>query len=344
MPTKYAALTQYLRNCPDDICKLTFDEIEEILGFELPEVVFRHSSTFWNNGNQHYAFHWLQSYRVVSQYNMHERYVIFVRNKEKAQQIIEKSGNKGCTSKTSREIFKCNTENKEGEVFCEQLIGAGQTYLKDLSVDKHDRYLSWEHCYGFFQKNRQNHSPDVLDHMCLHLAWYLASWGMLRGGAFLLQKDYLVHMPIVELLTSDEYAELYELDVKSMLNNKVTEKIEKLANDITEVYRLETITEELKEGKTATDTLVTKILLGTIGCVPAYDRYFKKGLSLSGIAMQRFSARSLSSLVEYYVKNEKAFEDLRKGASIGCIDYTPMKVLDMCFWQFGYDMGITPKE
>jgi len=47
----------------------------------------------------------------------------------------------------------------------------------------------------------------------------------------------------------------------------------------------------------ATDTLVTKVLLGTIGCLPATDKFFKKGFQLAGFSYScvndRFVDRTL---------------------------------------------------
>lgn len=67
-------------------------------------------------------------------------------------------------------------------------------YHQLAKSDQHHRFKSWEHCYQFFHSNYKNiHNEKTFDQGCLHLAFYLASWGMLRGGSFLLQKDYRVH-------------------------------------------------------------------------------------------------------------------------------------------------------
>ncbi|WP_339173144.1 transposase [Paenibacillus sp. FSL H7-0943] len=72
-------------------------------------------------------------------------------------------------------------------------------YHKQSLLDKHHRFLSWEHCYKFFKDNHTFfYEEKVVDHASLHLAFYLASWGMLRGGTFLLQKDYKVHEYLLE--------------------------------------------------------------------------------------------------------------------------------------------------
>ena len=73
------------------------------------------------------------------------------------------------------------------------------------------RYFSQELCWKYFYstkssgcliKNEKEHNLGSL-----HLAAYLASWGMYRGSSFLLrEKNYLFYEPIVEYL--------YELDIK----------------------------------------------------------------------------------------------------------------------------------
>ncbi|WP_422122349.1 hypothetical protein DHX103_11105 [Planococcus sp. X10-3] len=59
-------------------------------------------------------------------------------------------------------------------------------YFQLLANDPHHRYKSWEHNYLFFRENHKHLDDEkISDHASLHLAFYLASWGMLRGGSFL---------------------------------------------------------------------------------------------------------------------------------------------------------------
>ena len=86
-----------------------------------------------------------------------------------------------------------------------------------------------------------------------------------------------------------------------------------------------------------TDTLVTKVLLGVFGCTPAFDRYFRNGVKHFGICSADFGRKSLGDLYLFYDLYYKEFEDLRHTFLKEGTYYTPMKLLDMCFWQFGYD-------
>ena len=92
-----------------------------------------------------------------------------------------------------------------------------------------------------------------------------------------------------------------------------------------------------------TDTLLTKILLGTIGCVPAYDRYFKKAVSATGAATQTFSAKSITMLGKLYVDNKPAFEALRQHCS-SRVDYPAAKIIDMCFFEYGMKLGVDDED
>lgn len=86
------------------------------------------------------------------------------------------------------------------------------------------------------------------------------------------------------------------------------------------------------------DTFVTKVLLGVFGCTPAYDRYFRISVKNCGICSSTFSRSSLKNLYSYYELYYDNFEELRHQFIRENVYYTPMKMIDMCFWQLGYDL------
>ena len=333
--SKYQPLTDFLLNCGQISIRLTFSQIEEIIGSELPSSAHVHS-VWWVNSNQTTCVHWLKAGYIITQYSLDNQYAVFQKNDKEANYYLSKmpAQSTNQSHKTHRDQLTPHII-REPVISCEELIAASQKYTNEIRQDAHARYLSWEHCYSYFQSHRQNPSDEELDFMCLHLAWYLASWGMLRGGAFLLWKDYKVHLPVVKLLLSEEYSDLNNCTPESLANESTVEKILNLADHIVSIYW--DITEETGEGKRASDTLVTKILLGTLGCTPAYDRYFKSGLSITGVAHQRFGKRSLLELACYYIQHKEEMEIFRKKISENRVEYTPMKVIDMCFWQVGFD-------
>ncbi len=59
-------------------------------------------------------------------------------------------------------------------------------YNQDIQSEENGLYKSWEHCYSYFAMHRNQPLGDEhIDLLCLHLAFYLASWGMYRGSSFL---------------------------------------------------------------------------------------------------------------------------------------------------------------
>ncbi len=205
-------------------------------------------------------------------------------------------------------------------------------FHKLLYKDENHRYKSWEHCYSFFKSDVVN---DDIDKACLHLAFYLASWGMYRGSSFLLWKDYKIHMKVVERILQNK--ELQYLDFNSA-NEEELEKIIDLSNWIKNWYK-ENIDEVNGEEKNVnvTDTLVTKILLGTLGCIPAYDRYFVDGMRKCGVKYSKLSLLNLKSVVDFYKEHNNEFDEVRKMIFINSnIDYPAMKLIDMYFWEIGF--------
>lgn len=160
---------------------------------------------------------------------------------------------------------------------------------------------------------------------------------MLRGGAFLLQTDYKVHLPVVKLLTDARTAHLYDLTIDELCRMDTVDEIMALSDEIVAAYRQKTRQDDPDGGKIASETLITKTLLGTLGCAPAYDRYFKQALRQSGIASGTFGRRALLQLAEFYRTNQGELEVRREKMSANGIEYTPMKVLDMCLWQVGFE-------
>jgi hypothetical protein len=212
-------------------------------------------------------------------------------------------------------------------------------YYSKIQQDLHHRYRSWEHCYLFFQKRRPFSTADIKDLANLHLAFFLASWGMYRGNAFLLWKDYRIFDPIVDALIDPEYEILYHLDPAVLSQDStVTSLVFQLAKNLSDIF---TKTVHIVDGRSrnieVTATLVTKILLGTMACTPAYDRYVIAGLGKHGFMHCRFSQASYRELLHFYLKNSTTFNRLRLPIPNSNLYYPPMKLVDMYFWSIGFE-------
>ena len=219
----------------------------------------------------------------------------------------------------------------------DELISAAQTFYEDARADENGRSRSWEHCYRVFRDARTDPSPDY-DYLSLHLAFYLASWGMYRGSCFILQKDYKVHTPIVEEILKPEYDCLFGLACADVRNNDVWAQLKKLYDYIDGYF--DPIRKEVAGREVASQVspiLITKILMGTLGCVPAYDRFFEEGARYLGLEKKTYQKKSLLELAAIYEAHNDRLEEARRGMRTEDLVYPQMKLLDMGFWQVGFE-------
>ena len=82
------------------------------------------------------------------------------------------------------------------------------------------------------------------------------------------------------------------------------------------------------------DTLITKILLGTLGCSVAQDTYVRKGLSYYNLT-QKFGKSSFLELRNFAKSNK---EEIQKVLSTLKPLYTPMKIIDMFFFELDFTL------
>ena len=219
----------------------------------------------------------------------------------------------------------------------DELINAAQTFYDDARANENGRSRSWEHCYRVFRDARTDPSPDY-DYLSLHLAFYLASWGMYRGSSFLLQKDYKVHTPIVEKILKPEYDCLFGLACADLRNDDVRAQLKELYDDIAKHFR--PIRDEVAGREVASNVspvLITKILMGTLGCVPAYDRFFEEGAKYLGLEKKSYNKDSLLELAAFYEAHNDRLEEARRGMRTEDLVYPQMKLLDMGLWQVGFE-------
>ena len=220
----------------------------------------------------------------------------------------------------------------------DELISAAQTFYDDARANENGRSRSWEHCYRVFRDARTDPSPDC-DYLSLHLAFYLASWGMYRGSSFLLQKDYKVLVPIVEEVLKPEYDCLFGVACTDLREPGVQEQLKKLYDYIAD-YHFRPIRDKVAGREVTTPVspvLITKILMGTLGCVPAYDRFFVDGIKEHKVTTGEYSLKSVLKLADFYEAHNDRLEEARRGMQYEDLTYPQMKLLDMGFWQVGFE-------
>lgn len=222
-----------------------------------------------------------------------------------------------------------------------EFIPSINKFYKQVNIPNH-RYKSWEHCYYVFLKARNNKKNINIDELCLNLAFYLASWGMYRGSSFLLQYDYKIHEPVVRELLKEKYNNLQGIKCKDIRGN--IDIFDDLYREIKDIYKSARTKVKEKEIKNdVTDTLCTKVLLGTLGCTPAFDKYFVKGIkkyNISTKASKSFKnydkvSRLLIELADFYCNNETKLKKYTKAYKADKYLYPQMKILDMGFWEIG---------
>lgn len=307
---KYVRFTNWLLSSHKNEVQLSFEELNRIIS--IPDAAFRHRS-YWANPSNPQSFQagWINAGYVVESVSLDDRMVVFRKEAGKTAAALQPE-----------------LESRQ------DLISYGYACYDSMASTPHHRYRSWEHCHSVFLDAHRQCRPD-LDYLCLHLAWYLASWGMLRNS-FLMQHDYKLHVPVVKLLLSQEWDELWDLPAEKMSQTIYAEKIQCLYSAIEKLYLKET-------GSVPTDTLITKILLGTLACVPAYDKYFKSAMASTGIASRTFGVKSILQLGQEYLNHFEDYNDLSDYCSKN-MNYPAAKVLDMVFFEYGYQSSRHEEE
>lgn len=170
---------------------------------------------------------------------------------------------------------------------------------KDLGRHAHGRYASFDYCFNYFQSLRDKSgiasicSEQNLQQSCLQLGFYLASWGMLRGSTFLLWRSARFYEGVLKAIRDGDDG-LWKVDVDSYSDENV--KLLLCARD--NIFRA------LGGNKKVTDTLITKIMLGVFGNVPAFDQFFRTGLGVG-----KFNEVSLKKVAEFYECHKGVIDD-----------------------------------
>ena len=173
-----------------------------------------------------------------------------------------------------------------------------KTYLYKSNPE--DRFTSYDYCYNYFKSN--NDLSKDMEKSCYVLGFYLASWGMYRGSSFLLDKS-VKHFENTINYLSDLDKTIWDIDVDNYSNDNI-KKIIELYNDI----KAKLIYEDNSDL-----TLVTKILLGVFGFVPAFDVNFKSSFKIifeKECGFSAFNIKALESIKIFYEANKESIDKL----------------------------------
>ena len=202
------------------------------------------------------------------------------------------------------------------------------SYYLVLLDNETGRERSWNKCYEVFSEARNNRPIDdsYMDYLCLHLAWFLASWGMLRNS-FLMGYNHTIHKTAIEKILDEKYDVLHGISCEAFNDDDNKARFNKLVDEVRASY----------EGNSPSDTLISKILLGTMGCTPASDTYFDKALKECGITPRSFKSKTIEQFGQ--IINALSCNELDKLKE----QYPEMKIVDMAMWQRGYNIDLEEK-
>jgi hypothetical protein len=217
-------------------------------------------------------------------------------------------------------------------------------YTSQIKLKPDHRFASFDYCYNYFYKfpNKPNKDRDM-EKSCLHLAYYLASWGMLRGSSFLLQKTSKYFQSVIEYVETVDPA-YWEIDVDSYNDDNIKKVLELYENIKEKIIQNE-------ERPVRHITLVSKILLGIFGFIPAYDGNFCRAFSCmaNGIngnpkcGFTTVNKESLCCVKQFYIENKEIIDKLSKetytiefaSGKDTDIHYPKAKIIDM----YGFIVG-----
>ena len=203
------------------------------------------------------------------------------------------------------------------------------------SLSPYDRDVSFDYCYNYFRKTKPSELTNDTEKSCLVLGFYLASWGMLRASSFLLQKSIKHYEPTVKYLSKLK-SSTWEIDI---------DNYDDAIKTILEIYK-DLEGHLAADEKTPTVTLVTKVMLGVFGFIPAYDQNFVKAFSKKfkgDCSFTRVNEKSLQCLNRFYDDNKEEIDncsletftvDFSTGQKTK-INYPKAKIIDM----YGFTVG-----
>lgn len=192
------------------------------------------------------------------------------------------------------------------------------------------RFSSFDYCYNYFQLTKPYELTNNSELSCLTLGFYLASWGMFRGSSFLLNKSAKYFQPTIQYIASLDKS-VWAIDV----NTYTDENIQK----IIEIYS--GIKSTLIQNKQSDITLITKVLLGVFGFIPAFDQYFcgtfRDIFKRENAGFRRINEKSLTLIKVFYAKHQLAIDELAsstfttdfKSGLKTDINYPKAKIIDM---------------
>ncbi|HRE41994.1 MAG TPA: DUF2442 domain-containing protein [Ignavibacteria bacterium] len=164
--------------------------------------------------------------------------------------------------------------------------------------EEFERFSSFDYCYNYFQsfKNKMEIISNInIEKSCLQLGFYLASWGMYRNTD-LLNKSIKIYKDFLKFIIDEKNSYLWKLDINEYNNENINKLLEF-------IYKFKT---NFSDKLIISDTLISKIMLGVFGNIPAFDRNFKKGFGFSKI-----NFNNLTKINNFYLSNKQLIDNYK---------------------------------
>jgi hypothetical protein len=199
--------------------------------------------------------------------------------------------------------------------------------------DPDNRYMSFDYCYNYFKTT--NDLAEDIEKSCLVLGFYLASWGMFRGSSFILQKSAKHFQPTIRYVATLDKS-VWTIDVDCYNDENI--------QTILKIY--EAVKKLLILNNNSDLTLITKILLGVFGFIPAFDNNFCdsfREIFQRQCGFRKVNTKSLSCIKRFYDANRVEIDKLSNNIFTTDfitgekteINYPKAKIIDMYGWIVG---------
>lgn len=185
-----------------------------------------------------------------------------------------------------------------------------------------------------------------MEKSCAVLGFYLASWGMYRGSSYILKNTNSTQFIKLVKYLDEHGSDLRRIDVHAYDDDRNIGQIVDAYKKIGELV--------LGSTNSTRTTLVTKIMIAVVGCVPAFDTYFCAGMKnvqqelpkSKRVTFGELDKRRLDQLRVFYEANRHVIDELHfESRTVRFLDgdasdhrLTRAKIIDM----YAFDLGINP--
>lgn len=219
-------------------------------------------------------------------------------------------------------------------------------YLSDFNKTSYPRLQAWEFLWDYVQRNQTWKSliatEKEIELTALHIGFFLANWGMFRGGGYLINFNLDFFKTLSVYLFSKLPQDFWNLSFEDFNPNDIGKSNNAQSLFDSSIERINNFEADIISW---TSTLTTKLLMGIWGNCPANDRYFRIGLSIYAKNNPNVKLRGRTEITGRFISDmyslvEKMNWNLNGyKTKAGKNMYPPGKLIDMAFFQYGYDLS-----